>query len=221
MLDRISTWLEMRLGPVAFRRALDASLCQRDYQGESLRDLGAIRTFLGGGIATLFDVPWVPIYLGVVYMLHPVMGHVALAGAVILFLLALASDLAARRPLKEANRSATRSMRTVDGALRNAEVIDAMGLTDGVLRRWAGLSREALVPAVARERPGRRDPGRREVRPALRADGDSRRRRLAGDPAGGERRRHDRRLDHHGTRAGPGRAGDRNLEADGPGPRSL
>ncbi|MGF7211339.1 PrtD family type I secretion system ABC transporter [Skermanella aerolata] len=144
MLDRVSTWLERRVGPFAFRRALDASLSQRDYQGESLRDLGAVRTFLGSGIATLFDVPWVPVYLAVVYLLHPLMGHVALAGAVILFLLALASDLAARRPLREANRSATRSMRTVDGALRNAEAIDAMGLTDGVLRRWAGLSHGAL-----------------------------------------------------------------------------
>jgi ABC-type protease/lipase transport system fused ATPase/permease subunit len=139
MLDRVSNWLEMRVSPIAFRRALEASLCQRDYQGDSLRDLGAIRTFLGAGIATLFDVPWVPVYLGVVYILHPLMGHVALAGAVILFLLALASDVAAKRLLKEASRSATRSMRTVDGALRNAEVIDAMGLTDGVLRRWAGL----------------------------------------------------------------------------------
>jgi PrtD family type I secretion system ABC transporter len=144
MLGRISNWLEMRLSPVAFRKALDASICQRDYQGESLRDLGSIRTFLGGGIANLFDVPWVPIYLGVVYILHPVMGHVALSGALILFLLALASDVAAKRPLKEANRSSTMSMRTVEGALRNAEVIDAMGLTDGVLRRWAGLSRGAL-----------------------------------------------------------------------------
>jgi ABC-type protease/lipase transport system fused ATPase/permease subunit len=118
MLARISIWLEMRLSPTAFRRALEASLCQRDYQGESLRDLGTIRTFLGGGIATLFDVPWVPIYLGVVYLLHPVMGHVALTGAVVLFLLALASDAAAKRPLKDANRSATMGTRMVDGALK-------------------------------------------------------------------------------------------------------
>jgi PrtD family type I secretion system ABC transporter len=144
MLARISIWLEMRLSPAAFRKALEASLSQRDYQGESLRDLGSIRTFLGGGIATLFDVPWVPIYLGVVYILHPVMGHVALTGAVVLFLLALASDAVAKRPLKEANRSATMGTRVVDGALRNAEVIDAMGLTEGVLRRWARLSGESL-----------------------------------------------------------------------------
>src|SRR3954449_11780467 len=126
MLVRISNWLEMRLSPAAFRKALDASLCQRDYQGESLRDLGSIRTVLNGGIVTFFDVPWVPIYLGVVYVLHPVMGHVAFIGAVILFLLALASEAAAKRPLKEANRPAIQGMRMVECALRNAEVIDAM-----------------------------------------------------------------------------------------------
>jgi PrtD family type I secretion system ABC transporter len=153
MLSRISSWLEMRLSPLAFRKSLEASLSQREYQGESLRDLATIRGFIGSGVATLFDVPWVPIYLGVVYLLHPVMGHVALAGAVILFLLAILSDYAAKRPLKEANRSATQSMRTVEGALRNAEVIDAMGLTEGVLKRWAGYSREALsFQSVASDR---------------------------------------------------------------------
>jgi PrtD family type I secretion system ABC transporter len=153
MLVRISNWLEMRLSPAAFRKALDASLCQRDYQGESLRDLGSIRTALNGGIVTFFDVPWVPIYLGVVYVLHPVMGHVAFIGAVILFLLALASEAAAKRPLKEANRPAIQGMRMVECALRNAEVIDAMGLTEGVLRRWAGVRRQSLgLQALASDR---------------------------------------------------------------------
>jgi PrtD family type I secretion system ABC transporter len=153
MLTRISGWLELSLSPQVFRKALEASLGQRVYQAESLRDLSTIRGFIGGSIATLFDVPWVPIYLGVVYLLHPIMGHVALVGAILLFLLAVLSDYAAKRPLMEANRSATLGMRTVEGALRNAEVIDAMGLTEGVLRRWSGQSRDAFAfQSVASDR---------------------------------------------------------------------
>ncbi len=93
LLARISTWLEARLAPAALGRMIDQALARNGARAEAQSDLGQLRGFLGGpGVLALFDAPWVPVYLAVVYLLHPALGHVALAGAVVLFALALAND---------------------------------------------------------------------------------------------------------------------------------
>lgn len=144
LLGRISAWLEQRLAPAALRRTLDDVVTRTDNTGAALMDLAAIRGFLGGSVLSFFDAPWVPIYLGVIYLLHPLLGHVALAGAVILFVLAICNDRLTRAPLEGAELSSRRAMRVAGAALRNAEVVDALGLADGVVRRWDRESREVL-----------------------------------------------------------------------------
>jgi len=80
-----------------------------------LRDLGQVRSLLGGSpVFALFDAPWVPIYLGVIFLLHPLVGTVAMGGAVVLFGLALTNELVTREPLRAANRASVRR-----DALRN------------------------------------------------------------------------------------------------------
>src|SRR3546814_5229614 len=71
-----------------------ATTCPYTTLFRSLQDLAVLRNFVGGaGVLTLFDSPWVPLYLAVVYLLSPLLGHVALAGGAILFGLALVNDL--------------------------------------------------------------------------------------------------------------------------------
>jgi ABC-type protease/lipase transport system fused ATPase/permease subunit len=72
-----------------------------------------------------------------IYVLHPLLGHVALGGALVLFALALLNDRLTHRPLKDANGAAMRAMRSAEAGLRNAEVVDAMVLLPGLTRRWA------------------------------------------------------------------------------------
>lgn len=154
ILARLATWVEARLAPEALARSVDEVLDRRRERGDALRDLGTVRSFLGSsGALTLLDVPWVPVYLAVIYVLHPLLGHVALAGAVLLFGLAVANDRLTHQALKDANEAGRQARSTGQAALRNAEVIDAMGLNTGVIRRWARDSEASLAHhAIAADR---------------------------------------------------------------------
>jgi ATP-binding cassette subfamily C protein/ATP-binding cassette subfamily C protein EexD len=98
---------------------------------------------------SLYDVPWVPIYIGVIFMLHWVMGVIALGGALILFGLTLASEMMTSSLLKKANVAAMASQRRADAISRNAEVIDSMGMLPAVIGRWREAVAESARPQQA------------------------------------------------------------------------
>jgi PrtD family type I secretion system ABC transporter len=106
-------------------------------QAELLRDLDQVRQFLAGvAVLAIFDLPWMPIYVAVLCLLHPVLGLIALAGGLGLLVLAALNELVTGPPLRRANEAALRSYGVTDSALRNAEVIQAMGMQAGLLARW-------------------------------------------------------------------------------------
>ncbi|MBC7432339.1 MAG: type I secretion system permease/ATPase [Rubritepida sp.] len=137
IMQRVASWLENRVAPEGFARALESQLRGRPYRMEALRDLAVCRGYLGSpGVLALYDVPWVPVYLAVIFMLHPVMGYVAVAGAVLLFALTLANEFITSNLLREANTAGMASQRRADAIGRNAEVIDSMGMLPAVMTRW-------------------------------------------------------------------------------------
>jgi PrtD family type I secretion system ABC transporter len=137
VMQRLATWVEHRVAPEGFVRAIESTLRGRPYRMEALRDLAVCRGFLSSaGALSLYDIPWVPIYLGFIFMLHPVMGYIALAGAVTLFGLALLSELSTSKLLKEANSASIASQRRAESISRNAEVIDSMGMLPAVIGHW-------------------------------------------------------------------------------------
>jgi PrtD family type I secretion system ABC transporter len=156
ILVRASRWLEEMLAPAAFERSIAAALYGRPYRTEALRDLGQLRSFLAGSaIFSLFDAPWVPIYLLVIFLLHPVVGFVALAGAIVLFALAVLNELLTRKPLRTANCDAMHGMQRAEATMRNAEAIDAMGMMPGVVASWLSMNDRALEQQVlASDRAG-------------------------------------------------------------------
>ncbi|HEX2257411.1 MAG TPA: type I secretion system permease/ATPase [Afifellaceae bacterium] len=156
VLVRLGIWVDQLLGPSVFLRGLESTLRGAAYRTEALRDLATFRGFLGGGgIMALFDSPWVPVYILVIYLLHPTLGHIALFGAVALFSMALLTELATGRGLKEANAHAARSMRGAESAYRNAEVADGMGMGETLARRWHGANAEVLeLQALVSDRAG-------------------------------------------------------------------
>jgi len=138
MLVRIGNWLDDRLGPTVFAGALRAALRgdpARASQG--LRDLGTMRGFLTGPTVTpLLDAPWAPIFIIALFALHPMLGLIGLGGGVVLFGLALVNEIVTKHPLRRANLAASKTHQRAEAALRNAEVIRAMGMGEGVLRLW-------------------------------------------------------------------------------------
>src|SRR5215212_5519601 len=147
VMQRLATWVEHRVAPESFVRAIESSLRGRPYRMEALRDLAVCRGFLGSpGALSLYDVPWVPVYLAVIFLLHPVMGCIALSGAVVLLGLTLATELSTSKLLKEANTAAMVSQRRAESISRNAEVIDSMGMLPAVIGHWRESVAAMTVP---------------------------------------------------------------------------
>ena len=165
-----------------------------------LRDVNTLRSFLGGtGLMTLFDAPWLPFFLLVIFLFHPILGAVAAAGALLMMLLALANERLTRGPLERAQSEGRRAARFIDANVRNAEVVSALGMLPAVTRRWARLNDAALAEQGRAARAGgfcRRD----EIRAPAYPDRDAGRWRLSRRRAGRERRRDDRR--NHPSRPG-------------------
>lgn len=147
VMQRVASWIEARVAPEGFARAIEAQLRGLPYGMEALRDLAQCRGFLGsGGMLALFDLPWVPVYLGMIFLLHPLMGWIALGGAVLLLGLALANEALTSRALQRAGLAALQGQRRAEAVARNAEVIDSMGMMPALIARWRRGFAEAQSP---------------------------------------------------------------------------
>ena len=107
----------------------------------TLRDVNILRNFFAGNaIFTLFDIPWTPLFLAVIYILHPLLGLVATGGAVVLILFAIINEKITRKPLDAANTVNGFSMKFVETARRNAQTVRSMGMIGGVTTQWLGFN---------------------------------------------------------------------------------
>ena len=103
-----------------------------------LRDLDSVRAFLSGvGPAALFDLPWVPLYLGIIFAFHPLLGVAALSGAVVLLVLTLLTEFLTRAPTRAATEHAIVRNGLAESSRRNAEVLTAMGMSGRIGQRWS------------------------------------------------------------------------------------
>lgn len=110
-----------------------------------LRDVGVLRAFLTGpGIISIFDAPWVPIYVLIIALFHPLMGALALVGAIVLLVLAIVNERLSRLPLAEMQRHAGQATRFADQSIINAEVARAMGMEANLAIGWSELSKRGL-----------------------------------------------------------------------------
>jgi PrtD family type I secretion system ABC transporter len=114
--------------------------------GQSLRDVEQLRGFLSGaGVVAFFDCPWTPAFIALIFLFHPMLGMVALVGALLLFVVAVASELATRRPLQASVSRLHGAQEFATSALRNAEAIRAMGMLDPLRARWSRLQSDGLA----------------------------------------------------------------------------
>jgi PrtD family type I secretion system ABC transporter len=110
-----------------------------------LRDLDQFRSALAGqGAQFFFDVPWMPLFLIVLFLINPVLGLVALAGAVTLLVMAVVNNSITRESAEVAQEAATRSYRFTDAVARHAGPVRAMGMEDALAVHWH-VDRETMM----------------------------------------------------------------------------
>ena len=138
IMARVGAWLDRELGsPVLASAVADALRGGGDMSAQGLRDLSMVRGFLGGtGVMPLFDAPWTPVFLAIVFLIHPFLGWIGLGGAIALFGCAVLNDVTTRKKLVETNNSAARALNTADAAIRNSDAVAAMGMLPDLARRW-------------------------------------------------------------------------------------
>ena len=139
VLSRIALAMDERLhGPVF--NALTYLPLKTKVPGDGLqplRDLDQVRSFLAGsGPSALFDLPWIPLYLGICFIFHFWIGVTALAGAAILVSLTLLTEMATREPTKTASALGASRNAMAEASRRNAEVLQAMGFGHRMAARW-------------------------------------------------------------------------------------
>jgi len=147
VLARAGAQFEAVLRRPLFETMMRGELSPRHRLGQLvIRDAEVIRECLASGPATIFcDLPWTPVFVGLCYLQHPLLGLVALGGACILFLLALMTEFATRCSVERTNRLANEASRFVAAALRNGEVVRGLGMGDIVLDRWSGAQSAVLA----------------------------------------------------------------------------
>jgi ATP-binding cassette subfamily C protein len=147
LLDAIRGRILVRIGG-----SLDEALSGRVYETlirqplragapndntQPLRDLDAIRSYLSGlGPVALFDLPWIPLYLAICFVFHPLIGFTALAGAIVLIALTLLIEILMRAPTKAATEAAIQRNWLAEASRRNSEALIAMGMAGRLAARW-------------------------------------------------------------------------------------
>ncbi len=139
LLVRAGVRLDAALSTRVFNASFEANLSQSDAPARrAFSDLTEIRQFLtGNGIFAFFDAPWAPIYIGVLFFLHPFLGWVSIGFAIVQAALAWLGHRRTIAPAEEASRTSAEVNSYLQSKLRNAEVVESMGMLAGLRHRWA------------------------------------------------------------------------------------
>jgi ATP-binding cassette subfamily C protein/ATP-binding cassette subfamily C exporter for protease/lipase/ATP-binding cassette subfamily C protein EexD len=138
---RVGCWLNEELGPAYLACAVRGRLNGDPSGAEHLRDISQIQNFIATqGLSAFFDAPWVPIFVGLIWILHPILGGVAILSAVVLFLLSIANEFATRKSTRTANKKQIEATLLAEATVRNAEIVQAMHMLPAMTRRWAEIN---------------------------------------------------------------------------------
>lgn len=141
---RLDTLLSQRLFDASFKQALYTS--GMNATAQPLSDLNGLRQFLtGNGLFAFFDAPWIPIYLAVMFMFHPWYGWMGVVSAALLGALAFANEKLTHSPLQAANREQMAATAFTNKSLRNAEVVQSMGMLASLRQHWSGRTHKVLA----------------------------------------------------------------------------
>ena len=146
LMVRLGRRLEEKLRGRVFDAVTSHALRRTPGVGsQPLNDLSTIRQYLSGqGPFAFFDMPWMPVYLAIIFLMHWVLGVAATAAAITIFLLAVWSERATREPLHEATKSTVKAAIMTDEGRRNAEALYSLGMAGTMRSRWMEVHQTAL-----------------------------------------------------------------------------
>lgn len=142
----IARWMCEKLGPILLRKSIEQRLIMPTSRLEALRDLGTVKNFISTPtLFSIIDVLWMPMYAAVVFLLHPLLGGVALLGAAVLMVLAWFNERGSTRRIREGQSRSSANLQYAESLVRNSEVIDAMGMADATVSHWSTRYRDELA----------------------------------------------------------------------------
>lgn len=138
LLVNMGIRFDNRLSSRLFALQLESAAGGRGQEnGQVLRDLDTLRGVVtGSGTLALLDLPWTIIYIGICFLLHPVLGLTVLVSTLCLIALAVFNQVSVNQPLADSNASGNKSYALTDTAIRHVEPIQAMGMLPDILNRW-------------------------------------------------------------------------------------
>ena len=157
VMVRLSNWLDTQLsGDLLGGSVIDGLVRGGEAAVQGLRDLLTFRTFLTGpAIFPFLDAPWTPVFIAVIFLFHPLLGWLSIIGAAVLFAMALINELSTRNLLMQSGGASIKSLRVAESAVRNADVIEAMGMMPNIVQRWRQENSAMLeLQAKASQRSG-------------------------------------------------------------------
>jgi PrtD family type I secretion system ABC transporter len=146
LLVEVGRRIDERLGETVLRLIVrQASSPTPAAPAAGLRDVATLRAFLSGpNIVALFDAPWMVFFVIVIFLFHPAMGALALGGALLLIVLAWTTERTNRAALEQLAAAGRQGSQFIDQGLRNADVLNGMGMTSAFAARWNAMNRTTL-----------------------------------------------------------------------------
>lgn len=147
LLELAGKELNLVLRRKIFKEMIKGCAIDRDraFKGGGF-DLDQIQTYFSSpAVYALFDAPWAPFYLALIYLFHPVLGIIATLGTLIMLGLSILQEALVRKSLKEATLLNSKNQRFVESSLRNTEVINGMGMVGTISARFSRGNRQVMV----------------------------------------------------------------------------
>ncbi len=137
LMSRIGAWIDRVLGAPVLSETIARVSKTRMTAAQPLRDLSVVRGFLSGpAILPFIDAFWVPVFLIFLFLLHSSIGTLATIGGILLFAIAVLNEKLTREQFASASSASLKGQNWADGAVRNSDVIQAMGMSENILKRW-------------------------------------------------------------------------------------
>jgi len=155
VLNGFGAVFDQQVASHVFAALFDAVVRRQGTRAQALRDLDTVRQAISGpAIGVLFDLPWMPIFMLILFVVDPWIGVCTLIGGVILVLLAFLQDRATHSALKVASNAAIQSYGFTESALRNGEIVRALGMLPRLGAQWAGFRQLSVSAGSAASERG-------------------------------------------------------------------